>query len=238
MLTAMSFFDSIPQPPPSPEPVRRPRPAWEQPDEVIPGTVPVELLLIRTEQVAVAVSGIRVYPNGFEFTAHVRVRGEGENGAGWLDPFDRHGRGGRQEPGAGPLQLGLLFADGRRGAVTGGHRRSAEGAGPGGLVLQPGSSGSSGRRWDGDFWVHPLPLDGPVTFVAAWPAYGVAETRAELDGTAIHAAAARAVTLWPEQPEINPVSGARSSRTITAHEADEQGPEAGPDRQGVEGDGT
>jgi hypothetical protein len=106
-----------------------------------------------------------------------------------------------------PLQLGLLFADCRRGATAGGHRRPGEGAGPGGLVLQPGSSGSSGRRWDGDFWVHPLPPDGPVTFVAAWPAYGVAETRAELDGAAIRAAAARAVALWPEQPEINRAFG-------------------------------
>src|ERR1700754_3470267 len=114
----MSFVDSIPQPPPPPEPVRRPRPAWVQPDEVIPGSVPGELLLIRTEQVAVAISGIRVYPNGFEFAAHVRVRGKGDNEPGWHDPFGRRGRGGRQEPGAGPLQLGLMYADGRRGATT------------------------------------------------------------------------------------------------------------------------
>jgi hypothetical protein len=238
MLTGMSFFDSIPQPPPPPEPVRRPRPAWVQPDEVIPGSLPGELLLIRTEQVAVAVSGIRVYPNGFEFAAHVRVRGKGDNEPGWHDPFDRRGRGGRQEPGAGPLQLGLMYADGRCGATTGGHWRPDEGAGPGGLVLQPGSSGSSGRRWDGKFWVHPLPPDGPVTFVASWPEYGVTETQAELDGTAIRTAAARAVISWPEEPEINPVALARSSQTITAHEPDEQGSEAGPEWQGVEGGGT
>lgn len=39
-----------------------------------------------------------------------------------------------------------------------------------------------------DFWVHPLPPDGPVTFVASWPEYGAAETRADLDGSAIRAA--------------------------------------------------
>ena len=78
-LTGMSFFDSIPQPPPPPEPLRRPRPAWMQPDEVIPGSVPGELMLIRTGQVAVAIGSIRAYPNGFEFTAHVRMRGEDEN---------------------------------------------------------------------------------------------------------------------------------------------------------------
>lgn len=84
----MSFFDSIPQPPPPPEPVRRPRPARMQPDEVIPASVPGELILIRTGQVAVAIGGIRVYPNGFEFTAHVRMHGKDENELGWHDPFE------------------------------------------------------------------------------------------------------------------------------------------------------
>jgi hypothetical protein len=74
--------------------------------------------------------------------------------------------------------------------------------------------------------------------VASWPEYGVTETRAELDGTAIRAATARAVILWPEEPEINPVGRAWSSRTITAHKTNEQGSEAEPDQPGVEGDGT
>ena len=85
-LTGMSFFDSIPQPPPPPEPLRRPRPAWMQPDEVIPGSVPGELMLIRTGQVAVAIGSIRAYPNGFEFTAHVRMHGKDENEPGLARP--------------------------------------------------------------------------------------------------------------------------------------------------------
>src|SRR5215472_3634346 len=84
-LAGMSFFDSIPQPPPPPEPVRRPRPAWRQPDAVIPGSVPDEVMLIRAEQVAVAIGSIRAYPNGFEFTAHVRMRGQDENEPFWHD---------------------------------------------------------------------------------------------------------------------------------------------------------
>ena len=48
----MSFFDSVPQPPPPPEPVRRHRPVWMRSDAVIPGLVPAELMLVRTEQVA------------------------------------------------------------------------------------------------------------------------------------------------------------------------------------------
>lgn len=223
----MSFFDSIPQPPPPPEPVRRPRPAWTQSDEVIPGSVPGELMLIRTGQVAVAIGSVRAYPNGFEFTAHVRVHIRDEDEPGWHDPFDRHGRRGRQPP-DDVLRLGVLYADGRRGATTGGHWWPDEDADPEHLVLQHGGSGGNARRWDGDFWVYPLPPDGPVTFVATWPEYGVAETQAELDGAAIRAAAGRAVILWPEEPEIEPGSGSswRSGR-ITGYHPDESGSGAG-----------
>jgi hypothetical protein len=161
-------------------------------------------MLIRTEQAAVAIGDVRAYPNGFEFTAHVRMRGKDENEPVWHDPLDRHGQRGSQ-PSGDVLRLGVLYADGRRSATTGEHwPPPGETADPGRLFLQHNSSGGTARRWDAEFWVHPLPPEGPMTFVASWPEYGVTETRAELAGTAIRAAAARAVILWPEEPEIDP----------------------------------
>src|SRR5580704_5044941 len=65
------------------------------------------------------------------------------------------------------------------------------------LILLPIGGGGSERQWDGDFWVHPLPPNGPVTFVASWLLYEVAETHAELDSSAIYDAAQRADILWP-----------------------------------------
>jgi hypothetical protein len=174
------------------------------------------LLLIRTGQVAVAIGSICAYPNGLEFAAHVRMRGNDENKPGWHDPLDLHGRRDRQ-PSGDVLRLGLMYADGRRGATASGHWRPDEDAGHERLLVQHSSSGGSGRRWDGEFWVHPLPPDGPVTFVASWPVYGVAETRAELDGAAIRAAAARAVILWPEEPETDQGEGVSSSRVLHDH---------------------
>ena len=50
----------------------------------------------------------------------------------------------------------------------------------------------------GDFWVNPLPADGPVIFVASWLLHGVAEARAELDSSAIHEAAGRVMNAWPD----------------------------------------
>ncbi len=230
----MSFFDSIPPPPPPPAPPRRRRPAWEQPDEVIPGSVPGELMLIRTAQVALAIGSVRAYPNGFKFTAHVRMRRVDEDEPPWYGPFGRHGRRGSR-PAGDVLRLGLLYADGRRAATTS-HWWPGADADPGRIVLQQGGGGGNARRWDGDFWVHPLPPDGPVTFVASWPEYGAAETRADLDGSAIRAAAARAVILWPEQPESEAGGGAWRRSTITAHHADHPGgAEAEPGRPGTEG---
>jgi hypothetical protein len=193
----MSFFDSIP-PRDLPKPVLRPRPSWERPSEVIPGSVPAELLLIRTEQVAVAVASVRAYPNGFEFTVLSRLRTADGTGPSLGGPLERHGRF-ASAPGDA-LRLGIMYADGRRAATTGSWRPGDDDD-PERLVLRRGGGGGNERYWDGDFWVHPLPPDGPVTFVASWLKHGVGETRAELDGAAIRNAARRATVLWPPEPE-------------------------------------
>src|SRR5262249_46961403 len=158
----MSFFDSIPQPPSAPEPVRRPRPAWEQPEAVIPGSVPGELMLIRTDEAAVAIGSICAYPNGFEFTAHVRVRGVNEDEPVWHDPFDRHARRGSQAA-SNVLRLGVLYADGRRTATSARYSQPDEKADPGRLVLRPGGGGRQGPRGGGAVVGGPPPPPGPGT---------------------------------------------------------------------------
>ncbi len=179
------------------------------------------MVLIRTEQVAVAIGSVRAYPNGFEFTLHTRLGREDETGPWMGDPLERHRRWRRQEPDEG-LRLGVMYADGRRAAAPSGCPRPSDDAGQ--LVLLQNGGGGSDRTWDGNFWVHPLPPEGPVTFVASWLEHGVAETRAELDGAAIRAAAQRAVILWPEEPEFEP-GGAWKSTTITASTSDDPGAE-------------
>ena len=200
----MSFFESIPERPPPP-PEGSGRPAWLRPDAVIPGSAPAGLLLVRTDEVAVAVGNARAYPNGFQFAVHVRLRQEeflwGAGPFDWLADL-RTRRAPEQA-----LRLGVLYADGRRAAIVSNRPVAGDEAGGGHLVLlQDGGAGSE-RQWDGYFWVHPLPPDGPVTFVASWLLYGVPETRAELDGSAIREAAARAVILWPDEPDNEPRGG-------------------------------
>jgi hypothetical protein len=153
------------------------------------------------------------------------------------DPFEWH-RPRRGTPGDDDqLRLGILYADGRRAATTGVPCRPPEDDDDGRLVLQQGGGGGSSCSQDWDFWVHPLPPGGPVTLVGSWVEHGIAESRAELDGAAIRAAAGRAVTLWPEEPEPGP-DGAWRSHRITGGKPDDPGTGAEPDRPGAEGTGA
>ncbi len=198
----MSFFESLPEPPPPPARALTPRPPWTPSETVIPGSVAGELLLVRTEAVAVAVGSLRAYPNGIKFVVHVRLRRDDPTSPyGLHDPFGEHdplARGKQQDD---LLRLGVLFADGRRTANESGWRSERDYSESGKPLLRAEGSGGSSRYWDGDFWLYPLPPDGPLTFVVTWPAYGVTEARGELDASVIRAAAGRIVDLWPDDPE-------------------------------------
>jgi hypothetical protein len=199
-----------------------------RPETTIPGSVTAEALLASTETAAVAVGSLRAYPNGFEFTVHVRQRRDDEDFIhGLSDPFGRHPRRSRGAEPDQSLRLGILYADGRRAAIGGAHPPLPGQVAPDELVLMHGGSRGSDRRWDGDFWVHPLPPDGPVTFVVSWLAKGITEARAQVNGGAISAAASRAMELWPDDPESEPTSG-WSSSTVTAVGPDPATPPAGP----------
>jgi hypothetical protein len=163
---------------------------------VIPGSVPADLMLVRTDRAAVAVGSVRAWPNGFQFTVYTRLRTEHEANAPFMmDPFEWHRRSG-----AAPedmLRLGIMYADGRRAATTNGP--CPERPEPSGLMLRLGGGGGSSLSHERDVWAYPLPPDGPVTLVVSWLVYGIAEAWAELDGAAIRQAAQRAITLWPEE---------------------------------------
>jgi len=196
----MAFFDSFPKPAAPEPPLPSPRHRWQQPDDVIPGTVAAELLLLRTESAAVALGSLQCYPHGFAFSLQVRVRDLEDDMDLLGDPFGRHRRFRREAPADQLLRIGIEYADGRRTATGAAHQSYRDDLPAGQLLLQEGSSGASDRRWDGNFWVYPLPPDGPVTFVASWLARGVTESRAEVDAAAIRAASGRAVVLWPDDP--------------------------------------
>ena len=75
----MSFFESFPRAP-RPEPVPEPpRPVWMKPEFEVPASVAADVVLLRTDEVAVTVGLLRAYTTGFEFTVDSRGRRPGHS---------------------------------------------------------------------------------------------------------------------------------------------------------------
>ena len=192
-MAGMSFFDDVPPAPPEPA---RPHHPWEPPEAEFPGVVAFSTLILgRTERAAVAVTGLSAYSAGFEIfvTARFRPGAEADYGPGDRMPGGPERSGARRS-----FRLGLQLADGTR--VIGQHGgpgpdRDAEPAGP---ILRPFLGGGGPRSSFWRWWAWPLPPPGPLEFVCEWPAFGIPETRAGLDGQLILDAAARSIRLWPE----------------------------------------
>jgi hypothetical protein len=192
----MSFFEP-PSPPPVPPP-GPPPPAWAgPPSNVLPASFPLDLVLARTDELALFVHSGRAFGNGFEFALALHSR---KPPIRRTDPV----LGWHVVPGE-PLpddvvRFGIAFADGRKATVF--DRRPWWGDPdqlvPPEIVLSQRGGGGGGASWDFRFWAWPLPPEGPLTFVAEWPSEDIALTRVKVDSALVRDAAARAEELWPE----------------------------------------
>jgi len=196
----MSFFE-----PPARPPADAARamvvspPAWlGPPHNVLPGIAPVQLIIARTDETVVAITGIQAYPAGFSFTLSLRlrnlsVREERRNPY----PFDDTEL--EDDPLTDQsLRFGVQFADGRKATTLDRPSYDPQGQAPDRPVLMQHGGGGGGAAWDMEHWLWPLPPAGPFAFVCLWPGRGIAESRAEIDAGSIVEAAGRALTLWPD----------------------------------------
>jgi hypothetical protein len=195
----MSFFEP-PVPPPG---VARAKvvspPAWiAPPQNVLPGIVPVQLIVARTDETVVAVAGVQAYPAGCSFTLSLRLRNLSVREEQRL-PYLFDSTDPEDDPLAGDfLRFGVQFADGRKATTLDHPPYDPEGQEPDRPVLREHGGGGGGAAWDMEYWLWPLPPAGPFAFVCAWPARGIAESRAEIDAASILEAAGRAAILWPD----------------------------------------
>jgi hypothetical protein len=198
----MGFFEGAEAPRPLPEPVEYRSPPWAGPPvNVVPATVALDALVVRTPDWAVWIGDGSVTPDGMEFTVTILGRrSEPEPGA--MGPvFD--GRDGDSP------RFGVGFADGRK-AVSGdrvAHERPPTGDAATEIVLWPRGGSGSRRRWSRSFWLWPLPPAGALTFALSWPAQRIDEVLADVDATPIVEAAGRAVELWPDERPLPPPPG-------------------------------
>ncbi len=199
----MGFFEPPPPPPSPPEP--SPQPVWAGPgDNVVGGAVALELVLARTDNVAILLRNFVAYPTGITFVLDTRRRSFDPDTVG--DPLGHHMmRPGRGDPDT-VLRFGVQFSDGAKATLIG-HRHWP---GPDEPLEQPvlmprGGGGHSGR-WTQDMWLWPLPPAGPFAFVVEWPLESIPETRLEIDAGLLLKAASRSEVLWDDVPPAGPES--------------------------------
>ena len=198
----MGFFDSLPKPEPPPRPRYRAHPPWISPgNNIMPATLAVDGVLVRTPTLGVYVDGFRVFPYGFAFGVTVLINvAAGEEPT--RDPFamhpDSHQHGISPADRANALRIGVQYPDGS-GAMVGGPGRTGDWSQPPEPpVISIGGASGGGGSWEQGLWVWNVPESGDVSLVYSWLARSVPESRLTLDGEALRAAAARAVVLWPE----------------------------------------
>lgn len=162
-----------------------PRP-WDPPETEIPAIVPINTLLLgRSEQTAIALTGMSAYSNGFEFFVTRTIRPD----APGFDEDPVPGAPGGTLAERQSFQISLQLSDGRM-VTSGGPPVDAEPAGP--ILRSRGGGGTSHyllMRW----WAWPLPPSGPMEFICP---LGTGETRVGIDAQLILDAAQRSIRVW------------------------------------------
>jgi hypothetical protein len=202
----MNFFPDVPLPGDKDGPEQPPQPAWMgAPEDVVPGVVPVELILGRSEDTVVMLAGMRAFPTGLGMRLGVRVRGRVHRRDLHSEVFDgpyTHDMDADWQ--AGRLKWGFELADGRR--VTNvdpppwpPHSDQLDPAWePDRPVLIGGGGGGGTRSVDRDYWLWPLPPAGPLRVACQWLEQGIEMSVQELETQPFLEAAARAQPVWPQ----------------------------------------
>lgn len=186
-----------------------PQEAWrsrQRPDNELPAAVGLDVVLVRTDEVAVFISSLRAYRTGVDFTLEIRVRNADVEGHAHDLLASLYG-----DHGGDNLLFGVEFSDGRSCALPG-HGHHQRDAGDEDTAPQLWTGGGSGgtRSADMDLFLSPLPPAGELRFVCAWPCRGIPETTTVIPAEQIQHAATHAKELWPWEPEPEPSATRRS----------------------------
>ena len=187
----MGFFDDLPAT--EPEPPRGHHP-WEPPEAEFPGIVRIDTLVLgRTDQVAVAVTGLSAFSTGIEIFLTARIRPSAGHP-------EEHLPGGPRDLAASrrSFRFGLQFSDGGKAVGRQGGRRPDHDSEPAGPVLYPFAGGGGPHSFISRWWAWPLPPAGPLEFVCEWLPFDIAESRGGIDAELVLDAARRSIRLWPE----------------------------------------
>ncbi|GAA0979341.1 hypothetical protein ENKNEFLB_02630 [Nocardioides aquaticus] len=193
--------DFFPDPPDAPiEPEEAPQPVWlNPPDDQLPGVVPVELIIGRSDQAVMMLTGLRAFPTGVAMTLLVRTRARMRRFDLNDEVFDGPYRHDQDDDWRrNRLKWGFEFADGRRATSVDAWPGSIDPQDtPAHPVLSGGGGGGGPSAVDRNYWLWPLPPAGALKVVCQWPQLGIGPTTSQIDANSIHAAATRAQPIWP-----------------------------------------
>jgi hypothetical protein len=164
---------------------------WMPADNEVAGTVAVDTVVTRNDDVAVTLRSLRVLDNGvlLDFVVQHRVDDDPAVSGGPHFPFD------------GGVLVGVELADGSTATPLQGGPWGGPGSGaPGGAVLQHQGGGGGGRTYEITYGLTPVPT-GDLIVVAASMTHHLPEGRVVVPGDVIAEAAGRVRVLWPREPD-------------------------------------
>lgn len=153
---------------PAPKPERPPQPGWlHAPNDATGGVVPIQLVLARTDKIAVVLSRLVAFDSGFMLELAILARDE-TGAAGLMAGI--HGPANPEET-EQSFRFGLLMPDGSKLTVNRSRptsmlsadqlREFADAPAPPTPIIMPSGGGGGDRRWESKYWIAPLPPLAP-----------------------------------------------------------------------------
>lgn len=147
--------------------------------------MPIKTLIFeRTNQAAIAITGLSAYTNGFEISVTAMIH---PDAPGFDVEMPNRAMLLHQ-----PYQISLRLADGRK-VVS---ERPYDDFEPTEPFLWPRGGGGTSHYKHSRWWAWPLPPSGPLDFICQWPTIKASEMRVSIDAQLVLDAAEQSIQLW------------------------------------------